>query len=79
MVETESQLTISCHQMKLPVLTLGYIQLSCWSKGSLGNPQTTWAIDKAIGCSLQTDSKTPSLKTTPKQLTEHGEVELVPT
>lgn len=29
--------------------------------------------------SSQTDSKSPLLKATPVQLTEHGEVELVPT
>lgn len=49
------------------------------AKGSHGNPQTTWADDKAISCSSQTDSKTPLLKTTSTQLTEHGEVKLVPT
>ena len=31
------------------------------------------------GCSLKTDSRAPLLKTTPTQLTEHGEVKLVPT
>jgi hypothetical protein len=34
---------------------------------------------KLIGCSSQTDSKAPLLKTIPTQLTEHREVRLVPT
>ena len=78
MGETELQLDISCHPMKLPVLGIGYIQLSCWPKGSHGNSQTTQAVVRTIGCSSQTDGKAPVLKITPTQLTEHGEVELVP-
>jgi hypothetical protein len=78
MGETELQLDISCHQMKLPVLGIGYIPLSCWPKGSHGNSQTTQAVVRTIGCSSQTDGKAPVLKITPTQLTEHGEVELVP-
>ena len=42
-------------------------------------PQTPQAIAKAIGCSPQTDGKALLLKTTPVQLTEPGEVNLVPT
>lgn len=37
MGDTESQLHISCHQMKLPILGLGYTYLSCWTKQSPGN------------------------------------------
>lgn len=36
-------------------------------------------IDKAIGCSQQTDSRALLLKTTLTQLTEYREVQLVPT
>ena len=42
----EPLLAISCHPGKLPVLGLGYIQLSCWAKGSHGNPQITQAINE---------------------------------
>ena len=35
---------ISCHQMILSVLGLGYIYLSGWSKDSHGNPQRTQAV-----------------------------------
>lgn len=48
-------------------------------KGSHGNPQTTQGTPKAFGCSPQTDSNAPLLKTTPTQFIEHREVELVPT
>lgn len=57
MREMESHLVISCHQLKLPVLRLGYVQLGCWPKGSHGNSQAIHAIAKTVGCSLQTDSK----------------------
>lgn len=33
---------------------------------------------KTVGCSSQADQKAPVLKTTPIQITEHEEVELVP-
>lgn len=49
------------------------------AKGSHGKPQTTQSVGKTIGCSPQTDRKTPLLKTIPTQFTEHGEVHLVPT
>lgn len=78
MEKTEPLLDISCHQTNLPGLRLGYIQSSCWPEGSHGNPQTIWSVDKTTGCSLQTD-KVPLLKTTPKQLSKHGGVKLVPT
>ena len=74
---TESQMVISCHQTKLPVLVLGFIQLL--AKESHGNPQTTQAVAKAIAYCLQPNHKAPLLKTTPTGLIEHGEVELVPT
>lgn len=44
----------------------------------MGDFQTTQAVSKTIGCSPPTDSKVPLLKTTPTQLIEHGETELVP-
>lgn len=65
MVETEPQLDISSHQMKLLVTGTGYIQFSCWSKGSHQNPQTIQDIAKAIGGSQQTDSEALGLKTIP--------------
>ena len=37
--------------------------------------QTPLPVIKPTDCSPQTDSKGPFLKTTPTQLTEHGEVE----
>lgn len=77
MGETELQLAIFFHQTKLPVLRLDYIYLSCLSKGQHGNPYTTHTVAKIIGGSLQTDGESPLLKTTPTELTEHGEVELV--
>lgn len=50
----------------------------CWSKRSLGNLQTTQAAGKKIGCSPQTGSKVPLLKTMPTQLIEHDVVNLIP-
>lgn len=41
MRKIKSQLTIFCHQMKLLVLGLSYIQLTCWPKWLFGNPRTT--------------------------------------
>ena len=69
------QLAISCHQMKLPVPGLGYIQLNFWWKGSHGNPQAQ-AVAKRLNCSPPTDSKVRMLKT---PCTPHGEGKLVPT
>lgn len=65
--------------MKLLVLGIGYISLNCWPKRSNRNSQTTHAVVRTIGCSPQTYDKAPLLKITHTQLTEHGEVELVPT
>lgn len=45
----------------------------------MGNLQITEVITKAFGCSPQTDTKALFLKTTPTQLTELREVELVST
>lgn len=77
MKKTELQLAISCHQLKFPVQKLCYIQLNCWPKISHRIPQEIQDVVKAIGGSPQTDSKTPLLKKTPTQLTEHRKVELV--
>lgn len=79
MEKTESQLAISCHQVKLQVPGLGYIKLSCRLKGSCGNPQTIQAAAKTKGCSPQIDSKTLLLKTPSTKLIEHGEIQLVTT
>lgn len=64
MGKTESQLVISSPQTTHSVITLGYIQLSYWSKRSHGNHQTTQAVVKTVSCSAQTDSKASLLKTT---------------
>lgn len=53
--------------------------MSFWPKRSYGSLQTTQALAKTIGCSPQTDSETPLLKTTSSQLIEHGEDRPVPT
>lgn len=50
-----------------------------WPKGFHGNLQTIQAVVKTIGCSQQTDSMFPLLKTPPTQLIEQREVKLVPT
>ena len=47
--------------------------------GHPGDPQTNQTISKAISCSPQTVGKALLLKTTPIQLIEHREVELVST
>lgn len=39
--ETESQLTISCPQMKFPVLGLGYISQGCSPERSHGKPNNS--------------------------------------
>lgn len=43
------------------------------------SPNNPSCFQDYIGCSPQNDGKTPLLKTIPIQLTEHGEVQLVPT
>ena len=48
MREMESQMAIPFHQMKFPVLELGYIQLSCWQKGYHGTVQTIQAVTQNI-------------------------------
>lgn len=75
----EPQVDISCHQMKLSVPELGYMQLNSWPKGSFWNHQITQAVAKAMGYSVLTDGKAPLLKTTLIQLIVHGELKLVPT
>lgn len=59
---TEAPLHISCHPPKRPS---SFIQLSCCQKCLHRNPQATQAVAKTVGCSSQTDSKDPLLKTTP--------------
>lgn len=78
MREKESKLDIFCHQMELRVLRLGCIQSNCWTKGCNANTQPTKAAAKAVGCSPKTDSREPlTMKTTPAQLMDRGELELV--
>lgn len=48
-------------------------------KGFNGNSQTTQDAAKTIDCSLQTEIKVPSMKTTSAQLIKPGKVELEPT
>lgn len=78
MRETEYQLAIFYHQPKLPVLGL-YMFNWVVHQRDHRNLQTTLAVDKTIGYALQVDSKAPLLTTTPVQLIENGDVELVPT
>lgn len=47
---TDSQLTISCHKMKLLVPGLNYINENCLPKWSHGNPQTTHDVANTTGC-----------------------------
>jgi hypothetical protein len=70
--ETESQLAISDHQMKFPILGLDYISLSFWPKEPYSNPppNSPGHCQDSLGCSPQTDSKSPLLKTTTTQLME---------
>lgn len=75
MGETESLLAISCHQTKLAVPDLGY-SLSCCSKMSRRNPQTSQTAAKSVG-SPQTDHISLLLKIIPTQHIEYGNVELV--
>ena len=77
MRKIEAQSEISCHQMKLPVPGLAYIQLNCWPKTS--HPQTTESVAKTMGCSPQTNSKNLLLQVTAVQLIDYGEVKGVPT
>lgn len=56
----------------------GSQQIELLATEAHGNPQTTLAIAKAVGCSPQTNSEGLLLKIRPTDLTENGEVELVP-
>ena len=58
---------------------IGLCLIELMAKRTSGESQTSWAVAKITGCSPQTDSKAPLLKITPTQLTEPGDVELVPT
>ena len=68
---------LSCHQFKIPVPGLGFIQLSSWLRGSHGSLQTTEAIAKKIGCFSQTDIKDSLLKMTLTELIDLGKDEMV--
>lgn len=59
------------------LLGMGLIELL--AKGSHGNPKTTQAVAKTIGCSPQNDGKVQFAKTIPKQLIDLEEVDLVHT
>lgn len=48
------QLDILVRHAEPPMLRLGYILLSCWSKGPHGNLQTLQAIVKTTGYLLPT-------------------------
>lgn len=58
---------------------IGLHLIELLANGVHGNPPTTQAVTKTLGCSPQTVSTTPLLKTKPTQLTEHGDAELTPT
>lgn len=47
----------SHHQIKTPVLGMGYMLLICWLKVSHRNSQTTWDIVKAMSSSPHTVGK----------------------
>lgn len=79
MGETESQLTTFWHQRRLSVADGVAFRLSCWPQVSHENLPVLKAVDKTMDCSLHTEMRTPLLRTTPTQLIEHGEVELIPT
>lgn len=70
MADTEYELAISCSQARLQVAGLGCIYLSCWSRGSHGDPQTSKADARTEGCSIQTDNKAPLLRSISTQLIE---------
>ena len=57
----------------------GLYSIELLTQVSHGNPQTTQAVLKMKFCSPKTDRKVPLVSTAPTLLTEHGEVELVPT
>lgn len=59
MVQTNSQMAIFCQEINIVELELGFILLNCWPKRFNGKTQTTQAVTKDIGSSLQTDSKNP--------------------
>lgn len=79
MREMMFQLDILCHQMKPSMPGMGYILLNHWSERYHGMPQTTQAMAKAIGCTLQWDSKALLFDKTLICLIQDGDVELVPT
>lgn len=79
MREMMPQLDILCHQMKLLMPGMGYILLSHWSERYHGMPQTTQTMAKAIGYTLQCDSKALLLDKTLICVIQDGDVELVPT
>ena len=76
---TNGRYGVSYCQVGVPVERLSRIHLSCWSRRSHGNLQTTLADEKTKNCSLQSDSMAPVFKTAPTYLPEHKEVKLVPT
>lgn len=73
MGETKPYLDIFHNQMKCSVLGMGPMEPQPPPKKK---PNT---IAWAIGCSSQIDGKTLFLKTIPTLVTEHGEINLVPT
>lgn len=77
MRKTEPQVDIACHQVKLPIPGLHYIQSKCWPREFHENLLRSQAVDKGTDCASQTDSDALLLNTTPTQHIEHGEVELV--
>lgn len=61
---TVLQLDILCQQVKLPIPGMSSLLLSHWPKGyHRPHPQTSQALVKAIGYTLQPDGKAPLLKT----------------
>lgn len=72
MENLESELVMFCNQARLPVVGQGSTHLSCWARGSYGDPQITQADARTTH-----NSGAPLPKTTSTQLSEQREVELV--
>lgn len=77
-MNTETQnATSSINETSSPGLRLHLIQLL--AKWIISQSLFNQAVSKSLNCSPPISCKTPQLKTTRTQLTEHQEVQLVPT
>ena len=78
MEATKTQLPISCSQMRLSFVELGYSQLNCWlGLGvSHGNPPKTQAVAKIKCYSLKTHSRASMLRPIPIEFIEYEGIKL---